>query len=86
MLDRADGTSGSYTLQARMMKRVYELVDLLDIKTTNQLSRLRDVPVLPLVRTSIKTATGDTSRCLPDVRLGVIRDAEVPLVCKLKSG
>lgn len=82
MLDRADRTPGSYTLQARLMKRVYELVDLVDIKTTNQLRRQRNVPMLPLVRTSIHTAIGgDTTRCIPGVRLGVVWDAEVPLVC-----
>lgn len=89
MDNRADGTTGSYTLQAHLMKRVFELVDIVDVKTTGQLRRQRDVPMLPLVRTSVNTAIGigEGPGYLPDVRLGVVRDAEVSLVVtNLKAG
>ncbi len=82
---RADGTAGSYTLHPHLMKWVYELVDVMDTKTTRQLRMQRDVPMLPLVRTSINTPTGDSDQFLPGVRLAVIGDEEVPLVCKSKG-
>ena len=79
---RPDGTAGSYTLQARLMRRVYELVDFVDTNTKRALKSQKDVPMQPLVRTATNTAVRDTIRCLPDVMLGFVKDEEVLLVCK----
>jgi hypothetical protein len=77
VVDRVGGP-GSYALQADLMKRVYELVDFVDIKQRQQLFSCANIPSLPHVATEMNTAIGiEGNRCLPDVRLGVIRDAEV---------
>ncbi len=76
---RADGVAGSYTLQAHLMKRVYELVNLVETKTKRPLRSQKRVPSLPLVRTAINSTIADTIRCPPGVMLGVVKDAEVPL-------
>ncbi len=83
---RHDGTPGSYTLQGELMKRVYELVDIVDIKTAGQLRNRKTIPKLPLVRACMNMAIGDTFRCIPDVLLAIVRDVEVPQICTLECG
>ncbi len=74
-----DNTPGSYMLQANLMKRVYELVDLVELKSVDELRQIRAVPADPLVMVAVNRLVGPLSEFLPNVKLGKIPDEEVRL-------
>ena len=82
---RPDGTAGSYTLQARLVRRVYELVDFVETTTRRDLKREQNVPTHPPVRAATNVAIQNVTRNVPDVMLGIIKDEEVLLGCKSES-
>ena len=51
-----DNTPGSYMLQANLMKRVYELVDLVELKSVDELRQITAVPTDPLVAVTVNRA------------------------------
>ena len=76
---RPDGTLGSYTLQAKAMKRVYELIDHVDLHSLQDLHQSPEVPDDPLVVADVNRAIGNENEFVPDVKLSRIPDSEVRL-------
>ena len=69
---RADGRPGSYGLQGILMKRVYELVSLVEPKTVEELSQLHIVPADPTVVVLTNKQIGAASEFKPDVTMGKV--------------
>ena len=74
-LEERGGYPGSYVLMGGLMKRLYELVDAVEISTSEQVTSVPEIKELVLKY----KASGENGDSVPDVRLGHLGDCKVNL-------